>query len=383
MFVIVMSLFITLCLCIFLATIMMDSLKGLYIAIVPSIIIGYGISKMVVEKTLAIGKYYKNMIVAVVIGLLVLIVIDYNFLGYERYVPEVDEVSHVYYTNRHYDIADMTVHFDDNDMYDDYGMLKFDDEASIEMMVQLHKDLINRVEAQKRQYTRINLIYVLKNGEVVQRTYKDYDDYYYASKIYESESYRKMKAQHVADRFESSSRVNVTKLFGDVILEVDEEMITSLRDAYIKDIKEVTYPEKISRDVYAMIRLKGYGGEKLATFNLMPSFEHTKQWLISNGMETMVPTSEGLLKAEIHKFYLAVETKPFIEEVYEFFGDTANMSQISARNSVVVEDPVILEQLFDLGYDYSDSYYSIHYTYEDDTFYSVGLSELPEGVLDK
>ena len=135
-------------------------------------LIGYVIAQMLLVKSFRILKYWKGFVGYVTILLLIVVGIKIDFIGFEKRVPDVENIEMAvvdyYYSSKYF-------REDDVESNADVNILK--EKSNIEKVTKLHQYLINN-RLEDKEYTRtIQIGYKLKNGRFIEREYEiDYND---------------------------------------------------------------------------------------------------------------------------------------------------------------------------------------------------------------
>jgi ABC-2 type transport system permease protein len=128
----------------------------LYLGSILGAIIGYSIAQMIANKTFKVYKYYKGLVFYGIAICLLIVGMKVDIIGYEKYVPNVDEVK--------------SIEFD----YSRYHNTIFETKENIDSIIDLHKSLVQSndrrtpyLDGKHRYY--IN--YTMKNGKKITRNY--------------------------------------------------------------------------------------------------------------------------------------------------------------------------------------------------------------------
>ncbi|PKM68495.1 MAG: hypothetical protein CVU95_02500 [Firmicutes bacterium HGW-Firmicutes-2] len=361
---------------------------GVYVGVFFGAVIGYGVTKMIAEKTVRIFVYYKSWIVVVGLFMLALVVIDFDLIGFESYVPESDEVAYVIYGENSYPrqgkMSNETVLYGSESNFE----LIFTDQTSIQEILYLHETAIHAEQdmGYNTRVYRLDLLYVLENGKRISRMYEypKMDEGF--AILHESEGYKLGRLKDI-EAILTHPRISTIHVWGRGGQErnMNLQKGEALFEAYRKDFMLLSYAEEISYDNWGTIdiaitagdgsREEGYELLTYHSLNIWPSFEHTKTWLIENGYEGIVPNREGVVSARITPVInldMEVDMSP------EYVKDMQSQGVIASTG--IVDDDII-DMIYDLPYDYSkdpEDSYRITLIYKDYGEYSYRVSSLPE-----
>jgi ABC-2 type transport system permease protein len=170
-------------------------------------IVGYCLAEMLLQKTVRILRAWKGLAAYLIILLLCMGGISADIIGYQRKIPEQNQIAAVYINgdSKTYEavqafdkLTDMGIRILPQWVDQLDPRLCFQDEGNIEAMRQVHQALIDKKDDKKDPYSRWRnqkVTYVLKNGRQLVRQYNlnliDYPDL--AKEIYESAEYRKYR----------------------------------------------------------------------------------------------------------------------------------------------------------------------------------------------
>jgi len=362
---------------------------GVYVGVFFGALIGYGVTKMIAEKTVRIFVYYKSWIVVVGLFMLALVIIDFDLIGFESHVPKLEEVAYVVYGEnsnpRQGRITDESVLYGSEGNFE----LVFSDQSSIQEVLNLHETAIHSDQQETRLSTniyRLDLVYVLKNGRRINRMYENPQMEEGFARLHESEGYKRGRLRDI-EAILMHPQIATINVWGRGGQErnISKEKSSTLYEAYRKDFMMLPYREEISYDSWANINIAikvGEDSKKQAyellnyhSLNIWPSFEHTKTWFKENGYEDLVPNREGIVRARI---------TPVIMPEWDGDMSPEYMKEMEIQGEIgsggIVDDDII-DRIFELPYDYSKDpkdCYRIALIYKDYSEYSYRVSGLPE-----
>lgn len=361
---------------------------GVYVGVFFGALIGYGVTKMIAEKTVRIFVYYKSWLIVVGLFMLALVVVDFDLIGFESYVPNSEEVAYVVYgENSNPRQGRMT---DESVLYGSEGNfeLVFTEKSSVQEVLNLHEAAIHAEQdlGYNNRVYRLDLVYVLENGKRVSRMYENPQMEEGFARLHESEGYKLGRLKDI-EGIINHPRISTINVWGRGGQErnISPEKSSTLYEAYRKDFMQLSYWEEISYDNWGTIdiaitvsdgsREQDYEILNYHSLNIWPSFEHTKVWLKKNGYEGIIPNREGVVSARITPVVnpdMGVDMSP------EYVKDMQSQGMIGSAG--IVDDDII-DMIFELPYDYSkdpkDSY-RITLVYKDYGEYAYRVSTLPE-----
>lgn len=150
--------------------------------------IGYIIAQMLLIKSFKILKYYKGFLVYAIVILLVGLIIHFDVTGFEKRVPEIEQVDAVvleYYNNiRELDYTNILKNRNAK-------ILRTQD--NIKSIIDIHKDIVNAKKDANQSYGSFTIGYKLKNGKFIEReypinVYEKYEDK--INSVYDSIEYK-------------------------------------------------------------------------------------------------------------------------------------------------------------------------------------------------
>ncbi|PKM55247.1 MAG: hypothetical protein CVV00_04750 [Firmicutes bacterium HGW-Firmicutes-5] len=361
---------------------------GVYVGVFFGALIGYGVTKMIAEKTVRIFVYYKSWLVVVGLFMLALVIVDFDWIGFESYVPNSEEVAYVVYGEnsnpRQGRMTDESVLYGSEANFE----LVFTEQASVQEVLNLHETAIHAEQdmGYNSRVYRLDLVYVLKNGKRVNRMYENPKMEEAFARLHESEGYKQGRLKDI-EAILTHPEISTINIWGRGGQErnISSDKSNSLFEAYRKDFMLLSYSEEVSYDNWGTIDIAIKKGDETReldyeilnyhSLNIWPSFEHTKIWLKENGYEGILPNREGIVSARIRPVIMPEWDGDMSPEYVE------EMKLQSKMDSVGIVDDDIIDIIFDLPYDYSkdpEDSYRITLIYKDYGEYSYRVSGLPE-----
>lgn len=282
-----------------------DSMSWTYFGYFLGSILAYLLAEILLNKSLQVFQLqrFKGYGIYCLVMVALLGTLHFDFAGYEKRLPEPDEIKSVYLDYSFYALTEQdtmrTVNMQNGVAYT-YQLLVppiFTGEEEIANIYALHLHIMaNRLidkEALKAQRANNNsqqicLAYELKNGKHMYRQYTIEAPKYAASlkPIYETPEYKKLHNEILrintadANMLEiSASEINKT------VRVIAPELIAQALSALQSDINEETYEEMTTINngpAWAHINVT-LGDHRIVSLPWKKSYDHFEQWLIKTG----------------------------------------------------------------------------------------------------
>lgn len=345
-------------------------------------IIGYFIAEMILQKSWRVFGAIKGYLVYAFVMSIVFIGLHFDFTGYEKKVPALEEIDHVYFGPYLYETEEnLKRHYE------------YDSEEAIEAIYNLHSEIVKTPTQQGSSYEEVNIHYKLKNGETMIRNYTLSNSHMFKEElnaIYATEEYKEKQFKIYKVDPKAVDRITIEE--HDITYEkhviTDPDMIEEAVTMLQKDIQEVDY------DVIHMDAYKNYTTFTLNNgdvFNVYGTerFKQFTKWLESNGFKgtalekaekvshLFVAKESDLQTIEDERFYM--ENVFFNGEEYDFFVKVTD-KQLIAHAMEHTTDPYeigISGELYYVGfYPYSDTQYPVMVRAYDETTIPEDLKEM-------
>lgn len=145
-----------------------DNSEPNYLCYLLFALIGYATAEMLLRKSFKVWDSYKGYIGYVGVFAIVVLFIHFDFIGYERYVPEISQIEKAFISDYTMDVKDFMA--SENNRNWGIGMLT--EPQNVEMVRNLHEKIVsNRLKEDNNDYGCISISYLLKNGKIVNRVY--------------------------------------------------------------------------------------------------------------------------------------------------------------------------------------------------------------------
>lgn len=347
---------------------MMETLKfGIYIGLFFGALIGYAITKMIAEKTINVFVYYKEWLLVLAAFMLTVLILDLDVIGYETKIPSQDQIEKVSLDERSSYLYNRLFQEGNG-----YGLLSleaptFDDPEFIDLVITLQEDLIDweKNHWQSNRYSDISLTYYLSNGRTLTRSYAINGNDTALKAIHESKTYRAYMAQRLTWLVYESDTPIGTIFSGGNEVTLDQEALKSFMEAYLNDLKHLSYYEEISYDSALSIELSyvsdyvdqpggGYETRNYASIPIYATFKESRSWLINQGYDFLFPRVDQLTSGAIYGPVTAINQEVVTQEGQEAIRmDSSIPVEKIYDNSLPITDPDILKILYELEPDYS------------------------------
>ncbi|MBM7703682.1 DUF6449 domain-containing protein [Metabacillus iocasae] len=149
-------------------------------------LLGYVIAQMILDKTWRIFSKWKGYVGFLVAFGLLGFILQADVTGFERKVPEVEDVEKVYFAEDFYPLFVSPENFEDDQAYNEYKPFYYRETENIEHIIAFHKQVAKEQHAYVRQDWKharsVAILYELKNGKQITRQYivpaKEYKLFY-------------------------------------------------------------------------------------------------------------------------------------------------------------------------------------------------------------
>lgn len=336
----------------------------LYIGYFIGAFLGYIIAEMIIQKSIWIFKNLKGFAFYSIVILLIFAGIKFDLMGYEKNIPNPEDIEHVYY-------GDGLYGYWQNEKKPHLKTLEH-----IDLVRKLHSQIIKNKgifthEEENVFMKYIGIAYKLKNGETITRAYIVPKEFVYKNefipKIYESKEYK--VNTHDYDLFHLNLD-HVNYICIDPALNhnnagakiVDPHEIRTLTNAIKMDILEETYEESIdSKNSWAGIQIYIDGEKALDDSSKRDHiytswkkhYQYLPNWLKENGYyekSRVLPKNiDSMIIEKVDE-----DTKDF--HSYNVSELAIELTTNKDTKKLEIKDKDQMEKiLFSAGYNYSDT----------------------------
>ncbi|MFS1515252.1 DUF6449 domain-containing protein [Bacillus sp. SCS-151] len=339
-------------------------------------IIGYCVAEMTLQKTWRIVPINKGYAVFTATMVLLISVINFDIIGFEEKMPNINEIEKVYFDNSIYSYLNED---------EDIKRFKYAESKNIINVYNFHQQLIkDNGKNNNKEVINMHVVYELTNGKKFIRSYDIPIDGMYEvffKPIYESIEYKKIReneifaidAKHIENiKFSHGDRLGKEKVIDDT--EKLEELLELIRE----DIIDQSYEDMMDGKGHGgrvTIRLgnnsplfvnRGRGMERETSFHVNWDFSYEKlvSWLEQNDYMQYAT----LLPAEISTMKV-IELKNDDEKLVKdkSWRDTDNIKALfdspSRKMLKVTNDQQVLDSLrsYQRLYSYSERNIDVKY----------------------
>ncbi|WNB91199.1 DUF6449 domain-containing protein [Bacillus sp. NEB1478] len=264
-------------------------------------LIGYLIAQMVVEKTWRVFRKLKGYGKYAAVMAILFVLFQFDITGYEKRVPEVQEIEGVYVGDGYYDYSG-----EDDSQYVRIKKKMFTTSENIKSVHDFHQELV-KGKNDEDGIEPIFLLYKLKDGGSLTREYKIKSKKQYSSylkPIYESSEYKKAKNPLLTLNTEKIKRIQFNAV-GQVPKSLsvsDPKEIAEILKALMEDIKNESFEEQTAEFAplaYVEVYLNN---KKTLPLDIKPNYKNTQELLKDkNKLQDTLLTAEDLKYAVIFK----------------------------------------------------------------------------------
>lgn len=240
---------VTACSILFAGFYFIQSQKSIYFIIFGyfvGAILGYFIAEMVIRKSFSFSTNCKGLLIYSSIILITLIGMKFDIIGYEKRMPNPNNVNSIYFSSSYFALQNSKNHMD---LYFDKNNLK--------RIYEFHKKLIEEKSQNKfintkgSEYQSIIFVYNLKNGGKLKREYRvpqktifsSYKNYY--KPIEESREYKLMHNDILSANPSDIDKITIANQFhiNKGVIITDPKLITEVLSAFNRDLYSETYEQ--------------------------------------------------------------------------------------------------------------------------------------------
>jgi ABC-2 type transport system permease protein len=254
-------------------------------------LIGYFVAEIILRKSIYVFNNIKGYLIYSLAIILILIGCNMDIIGYQKYVPTLEEVKSVYFSEGAYYEGENGI----NSFYFD--------ESNINDIQILHNKIIrdkdNNIKSNmenREDIKYMTFMYELKNGKKVVRSYTvSYKNYYkYLKPIYESDEYKKINYEILRTDYNNMNKVVVTSILdpSKKITLIDNNEIKDAVKNLKEDINNESYSEMIdNKDPWAdVLILLPNGKEVYSSWD--KTYVNFEKWLDKKGYTDTIKVSQ-------------------------------------------------------------------------------------------
>lgn len=276
--------------------------KDSILYILPLGAVGTVIAWMVSRKSLSLKGVVKPVGIYLVAGLVFCSIFYFDLTGYERRIPDIDDVESVILVSNKQDYVvenETKIHYVEEGKID----LALKDKEYISNVISLHKYLVDNRKSRfdNGYYTYLPIEYSLKNGKQLRRAYRvnHVSDAAMLKPIYETEQMKANTFKLVDGSKKEYMRVSIRDRRVEESFELypDNKNFQLIINAMMKDMQELRYEEfmisgggSISIDVifktnkiYERPFVEAYSQEQYEHYSISSAYKNTMQVLEQMG----------------------------------------------------------------------------------------------------
>ncbi|MFZ4453265.1 hypothetical protein [Salibacterium aidingense] len=349
-------------------------------------IVGYLIAEMILKKTWRVfrGKLFLGYAGYAVVIILLGILVNYDAFGFEKAVPETNEIEGVYFGHNAYQLTQA-----DQNEQNPYNQ----SEAYIEKVRNLHETIVEKqpqeLPAQFMQRTDVFVIaYELENGGHMIREYQHLpsDEIKSGLKaVLEQEAYKSQEYEldKLNDKVSSVEFVpNIPGAVQPALRIEDQEEIEELQEIMKYEISSIGYENILNQGMVwgnIQFHVPGDTEEEAKSFDLPyhKSFEEVDTWLKNNGyLEQARLTIEQVDRIEIAHVPRATEQNASPVRIFREQVEQGNAESIEINNEE--EKNHLFNHFSDFGR--GDYVVKIMFDGSETTFGSLQEEQVPESI---
>ncbi len=228
-----------------------DHIYWIYFGYLIGSLLGYFIAEIILKKSFKVFTHIKGYLVYAGLVIILLFGIQWDVIGYEKYVPQIDKIEKIYFNKGTYAIAN------------DEKIRGFSEPEDVKNILQLHQVIIDDKQqnlSASDKTGRIIFYYQLSNGrkvarkyDVTQKLYAQYLKPIYESKEYKVDHYPVLNAEADTIRM---IEIRPTHGSGKEAIIVDQEHIAEAVNILKQEVINETYEEMIDpRASWASVRM--------------------------------------------------------------------------------------------------------------------------------
>lgn len=333
---------------------------------VTAAVIGYYVATMILAKTWRVFRQYKGLVIYTVSMFVVAIVLLFDIFGYEKRLPNQEDIKQVYLGDREYFYH---LNAQDSTEISPYYITYYKDTENIKRIFELHKAIIENREnvSNHRLSETVVIVYELENGKRFVREYDDvylpdYEDLYRG--LVESEEYKKNNNWLNTVEKTDLERISFYNYDGvnKMLTIEDEEKISELYDILKEEIDNQSYEETINENSWGSIE---FSVKDHSSYYMMfkKSYRNLEKWLEDNGkLEKVITTVNDVRTIYIMKLGETL----MVHDLYDrgFHLDIMNGKK---DGTIKITEDSQIEEILRSGSPYGEGQYAVLIEFESGT----------------
>ncbi len=390
-FVYILTTVVTLLIAVYLGEMGGEQSSGILMGVFIGSVIGFSITKMVAYKTINILKYYKGWLVYLALSMVVFLVFEMGLFGYETRMPDPGDIESLVISERGGSIDREMLERVEAEGVVDQGynrVFKLESGEAVSKARNLHGYFAKNEEDYAGDTaigTQLNFYYNLTGGGHLYRVYYGSVPFRLVKELYETEEVRKDKVVAAAEIL-LSKEVYSVKLssHSQRSVDVDEQELASLFDAYARDLMTMPYDEIMMNSMLGGIEVTldkaGVASQTLKdyrNFEIYFGSKNTIAWVMEHYPDLLLmPSAEDVREMSVYDVYSRMPSteKPFavdyaVEEYYDNKGGN------------IITDKALIQAALDLETVYGQQRYNVVFYLENGGSLSRSYATLPEIML--
>ncbi|WP_078427184.1 hypothetical protein [Alkalihalobacterium alkalinitrilicum] len=347
-------------------------------------LIGYFIAEMILEKSWRVFDKWKGYVAYTMAIIFVGFVMQFDVLGYEKKVPDFEEVKKVYMADGLYYLMEENRVVERETEKEIRPSYSYQQEENIKNIRLFHEQIVrdqNAIENYSGDTGFVVLGYDLESGETLVRQYRIpvevYDDFY--RPIIESEEHKyNQNPVMLVDDLSELDRVTIHANLGKRVVLTDPKDMLEFHQVLTSDIEKETYADMTDiREPWAQVEYLWANDKRIST-QWKKSYVEVERWLEQKGLKDQARvTSEDISHAIVFKN----ESNSDIYEYIHRYELDRNFEL--KQDGMRIQDPMQLEEVLQTsGWDnrgkYIIAYFYHQHSYPD--FYTFPEGEEPEFI---
>lgn len=220
-------------------------------------VIGYAVAEMLLQKSVRILSAWKGLAAYCLVFILVVAGLNFDLLGYEKRLPQVDQVAYALLNRSDYSAESVVAALDAMEdqgirlspqLYDSLYLYDiYRDPENIQALADLQKELVARKDELKERSRYNDLIFVMKDGSVMRRQYR-IDGYQYPEIMKRLEESAEARLNNNSALLAEASDISWMTVRSSMFSEMESallapEQIAGLLAAWQRDCQADTYEE--------------------------------------------------------------------------------------------------------------------------------------------
>ncbi|WP_227937080.1 DUF6449 domain-containing protein [Alkalihalobacillus deserti] len=339
---------------------------------VAASILGYVLSMMILEKTWRVFSKWKGYLVYVVVVVILGLTFQIDMFGYERKLPNVEEVQGIYFGDSLYQFSDQEAAYHNRPKEYIERSYYYEQKELIEKITSLHAQIIiekDQLEKRSDHEHSVAFRYQLKNGNQLIRQYyipiKTYQKLY--RDIIESEEYKlnqnpilKIENEDLTSLYRITINASHT---GNQVTLTDPKDIKEFHQLLQVDVTDETIEEHFDQRYWWSEIAYEWPDNKVLHVSWKKSYTYIEDWLAEKDLLTQA----RITAADITHAYVIKNTEN--KELYTFIHENQLESNFADRpDAIKLDDQEELEKVLKQASSHNQGEYVIGFYYKHDPY---------------